>query len=192
MRLATAFAITLSLVACGSPEPPIIPPEPTPPPAVTTEGAVAIRLSRDLPTDLEATRALLRSDPLIDQLREVDGIAPPVSARTLSGTWGEPGAVRRLTLADGHYVIERVLENEPRRFRYQVWVFTNAAGQGVEQIVGEQRFLPLPDGGTRFEWDYDIVPAGPVAGFFIARRASTIETYLSGGLERFAALTAGG
>ncbi|MGF1543889.1 MAG: SRPBCC family protein [Parvularculaceae bacterium] len=97
------------------------------------------------------------------------------------------GAARRLTLADGHYVIERVLENRPDFFKYQVWVFTNAAGRGVDQIVGEQRFTETADGVT-FEWTYNIKPKNALTRIFVRRVANRdIRPFLQNGIDGFAA-----
>ena len=62
-----------------------------------------------------------------------------------------------MKLADGHYVIERVVENRADFFKYQLFVFTNSTGRGVEQVVGEQRFIAT-ENGTRFEWSYKVRP----------------------------------
>lgn len=79
MRPSAAIATALFLVACGAPEASGTPPQPMPPPEVATDGAIGLRLARDLPTDLAATRALLLSDPLIYQLRGTERLAAPVA-----------------------------------------------------------------------------------------------------------------
>ncbi|MEN7344352.1 MAG: hypothetical protein AAAFM81_15480 [Pseudomonadota bacterium] len=161
-----------------SPEPPATPPEYTEPPAVATDNAIRIVVSTDVPMGLDELRDFLIANPLIEFFESTPSIAAPDTWTALKGTWLEPGASRRLKLADGHYVIERVLDNEPDRFRYQVWTFTNAAGKGIEQIIGEQRFFVLGDRLTRFEWTYNIKPKSPFAAFFVRRRESELKTYL--------------
>ena len=184
------LAATLLVAACTS-GPPDVPPGAGTPPEPTTECAIVIEMAERVALPPEGVRAALEESPLIYHLTAEGGIAPPVADEVLVGDWPEPGAARRLTLADGHFVVERVLVNEPRLFRYQVYTLTNAAGRGVEQIVGEQRFVP-DEGGTRFEWDYAVVPRGALARLFVRREADALEAYLSRGLASFAARASGG
>ena len=96
-------------------------------------------------------RQFLEERPLIAFLEPTGNISNPVATEIIRGEWPRPGATRRLTLADGHFVIERVIDNREDLFRYQLFVFTSATGRGVEQIVGEQRFVAT-ENGSRFEW----------------------------------------
>jgi len=61
-----------------------------------------------------------------------------------------------------------------------------AAGLGVDQIVGEQRFVPV-EGGTRFEWSYKVLPKHFLARQVIRSNMDAIEGFIAGGLERFTA-----
>ena len=100
-------------------------------------------------------------------------------------------AARRVRLSDGHYIVERVVVNEPQRFRYQIYVFTNAAGRGVDQIVAEQRFVPV-EGGTRFEWDYDVYPKSAVTRPFVRRFVEReLRPYIEAGTAAMAEAASG-
>lgn len=186
-KLLLTSGTALVLVACGTvqAEPPTEPPTLTAAPPVATSGLLSIDIERTIPMTVPELRAFLKAEPLIGFLRPTESIANPVASEVLAGTWPEPGAARWLRLADGHYVVERVLENEPDFFRYQVFVFTNATGRGVEQIVGEQRFVPI-DGGTRFEWSYNIRPRNFLTRIFVKREMDEIERFITSGLDHFA------
>ena len=135
--------------------------------------------------DVPELRAFMEEHPLISFLQPTENIANPVASEVLEGEWGEVGATRWLRLADGHYVIERILENEPDLFRYQVFVFTNATGRGVEQIIGEQRFVPV-EGGTEFQWTYNVLPRNVLTRQIVRGSMDEIEAYIAGGLTGFA------
>ncbi|UWR22051.1 SRPBCC family protein [Sulfitobacter sp. S190] len=175
------------LAACGQPAPPSSPPEATTPPPLATSGFLTAYVEEDFPMTVPELRDFLATENLIDQFEPVGKISTPVATEILSGTWPEPDAVRRVELADGHYVIERITANEPDFFQYQIFLFTNATGRGVEQIVGEQRFVPTDD-GTRFEWTYNVLPHNTFVGLFVRSQMDDIETYISNGLSRYAQL----
>ena len=181
-----ALLAPLALVACASVAvPPPAPPALTEPPAVATKGFLTAYTEQTVPMSVPELRAFMRERPVIEFLQPTDNIANPVEAKVLAGTWGEPGAARWLRLADGHYVVERILENEPDLFRYQVFTFTNATGRGVEQIVGEQRFVPVED-GTQFQWTYNVKPRNVVTRQVVRGSMDEIEGYIAGGLAGFA------
>ena len=177
--------LAVILTGCGEPSIPTEPPKATPPPDVATSGFLTAYAEQTIAMSVPEVRAFLADQPLISFLEPTENISNPVDGETLEGDWPEPGASRWLRLADGHYVVERILENEEDFFKYQVFVFTNAAGRGVDQIVGEQRFVAVED-GTRFEWTYNVLPANFVARQFVRNNMDEIGVYISGGLERFA------
>ena len=61
-------------------------------------------------------------------------------------------------------MIERITENTDDVFQYQIFGFTNSTGRGVDQIAGEQKFVPT-NNGTRLELSYKVLP-----GNFISRQ----------------------
>ncbi len=185
-KLLTVFGLAMLLASCGQPEVPTSPPQLTTPPAVATSGFLTAYVEDTIPMDRATLRRFMEEQPIVDFLEPTESISNPVEFEVLEGTWPEPGATRRVRLADGHYVIERVLENDPGYFSYQIFVFTNATGRGVDQIVGEQRFVPV-DGGTRFEWTYKVRPKNVLARQVVRANMAEIESYISGGLQGFAA-----
>lgn len=180
------IAVLFVLANCTA-APPDGPPAFTHPPAVSTQGAVVIETTATVPLSLAELRAFLQRAPLIDFLEPADGLAPPAEGKVLEGDWPQAGAVRWLRLEDGHYVIERILRNEPERFEYQIWVFTNAAGRAVEQIVGVQTFTEVSAGETRFDWTYSIKPKNAFARWIVNSRRGAFDAYLGGATARMAA-----
>lgn len=183
-RLVTLIGALGILVGCSDIAPPDQPPELTAPPPVATSGFITAYTEQVIPMSLPDLREFMLERPIVTFLEPTGNISKPVEFETLVGTWGEVGATRRVKLADGHYAIERITRNDPGAFDYQIFVFTNAAGRGVDQIVGEQRFVPV-DGGTRFEWSYKVLPKHFIARQVIRGNMDAIEGFIAGGLERF-------
>jgi hypothetical protein len=181
-----ALCLAVILAGCSQPSIPTEPPASTEPPEVATSGFLTAYAEQTIAMSVADVRAFMEEQPLTSFLQPTENIANPVEDEVIQGMWPNPGAHRWLRLADGHYIIERILENEEDFFKYQVFVFTNATGRGVEQIVGEQRFVPV-DGGTRFEWTYNVLPTNFVTRQFVRRSMDEIETYIANGLEGFAA-----
>ncbi|MEJ6401660.1 hypothetical protein [Yoonia sp. 2307UL14-13] len=181
-----ALGLAIILAGCNEPSIPTEPPELTEPPEVATSGFLTAYTAQTIAMPVADVRTFMEAQPLTSFLEPTENIANPVESEVIRGVWPNPGAYRWLKLADGHYIIERILENEEDFFKYQVFVFTNATGQGVEQIVGEQRFVSV-DSGTRLEWTYNVLPTNFVTRQFVRRSMDEIETYISGGLEGFAA-----
>lgn len=181
MRL-IAFAALLLAAACVS-NPPSSPPAYSDPPPVATQGFETVTVVKEFPLSVPRLRAFMEANPIINFMKPTDSIAGPAELEILEGTWPNPGAVRRVKLTDGHYVIERITKNQPEIFQYQIWVFTNAAGRGVEQIVGEQRFIATGRNTTRFEWDYRVKPTSGVTRLFVKQQLPNIEAFLAGGTD---------
>lgn len=187
MRLSSlALGFVIILAGCSEPSIPTEPPALTEPPEVATSGFLRAYTEQTIAMPVADVRAFMREQPLTSFLEPTENIANPVEGKVIQGEWPNPDAYRWLKLADGHYIIERILENEEDFFKYQVFVFTNATGRGVEQIVGEQRFVPV-EGGTRFEWTYNVLPTNFVTRQFVRSSMDEIETYIANGLEGFAA-----
>lgn len=184
-RLLALLGLTVILAACSGATPPEGPPQLTEAPEVATSGFLTAYAEETIPMTPVELRAFMEQRPLIDFLQPTENIANPVASQVLRGTWPEPGAARWLRLADGHYVVERVLENRADVFKYQIFVFTNATGRGVEQIIGEQRFVPVAD-GTRVEWTYNVLPRNFVTRQIVRQSMPEIEQYISTGLAAFA------
>ncbi|MEL6463681.1 MAG: SRPBCC family protein [Pseudomonadota bacterium] len=115
-------------------------------------------------------RAFMDQNPITDFVTATEAIPAIEGTEVLSGNWPEPGAVRRVDLAGGHSVHERVLTNTPTSFTYQIWDITAPAGRVVDHIKGEFNFEQRGD-SVQVTWDYNIKP-----NIFIARPA--INRYL--------------
>lgn len=189
-KLIVALFLAATLAACSNSEAPGAPPELVTPPEMATEGFLTAYTEATVDMPVADLRAFLEDQPLISFLEPTDSISNPVASQVLAGTWPEPGAARWLRLADGHYVIERVLENRPEFFKYQVFVFTNAVGRGVEQIVGEQRFVAMGN-STLFQWTYNVLPKNIITRQIVRRSMPEIQSYIATGLNRFAAAANG-
>ncbi|MEM8771830.1 MAG: hypothetical protein AAGD92_09310 [Pseudomonadota bacterium] len=177
--LLIALFIALLTTGCNAPAPPATPPAYSQPPDVAASGFVTIVLEETINMSIPQLRAFLTERPLTDFLEATETISPPASAEILKGAWPTAGAVRRLQLEDGHYVIERILENRPDFFQYQIWVFTNSAGRGVEQIIGEQRFIPITETETKFQWSYNVKPKSAFTKIFVKRQKPELRAYLA-------------
>ncbi|MEM6899692.1 MAG: hypothetical protein AAF583_07985 [Pseudomonadota bacterium] len=176
------------LASCSSaPLPPDVPPSYSEPPAVATDGFVSVTTSADIPLSVADLRAFLLDTPFITFLEPTETISPPVAEEVLIGEWLSEGAVRRLQLEDGHYVIERVLENRPELFTYQAWVFTNAAARGVDHIYRVQRFIVLGPNETRFEWTYNVKPKSALTAIFVRRQVPELTEFMNTGTLAMAA-----
>lgn len=181
----SSLMLLVSLAACNAPDVPSEPPELTTPPEVATTGFLTAYTEQTIAMTPAAVRAFMVQQPLISFLEPTDSISNPVASDVMQGQWPEPGATRWLRLADGHYVVERIIENRADFFKYQVFIFTNAAGRGLDQIVGEQRFVPT-DTGTRLEWTYNVLPRNFVTRQFVRGNMDEIQNYIANGLQRFA------
>lgn len=100
------------------------------------------------------------ADDVWQLVRDFDGLPgwhPAISASELStGTAAEVGAVRRLTLADGGIVVERLLtlDDAARSYTYEILDSPFA----VRRYVSTIRVAPVTESGQAFvEWwaEYD-------------------------------------
>jgi len=181
-----AIASLVILANCGPSAPPATPPNPTPPPDVATDGFIDSVTEATIDMSVPDLRAFLIANPITDFLEPTGDISAPASFEIISGIWPQSDAVRRVKLEDGHYVIERILVNEPALFTYQIWVFTNDVGRGVAQIVGEQRFIAEGPASTRFEWTYRVLPNSVFTRPFVRRSQPDIQRYLQNATDAMA------
>ena len=181
LTIFTFFALTTIVHAFSPSEPPKL----TAPPAVATSGFVSAYVEETIPMSVAQVRRFLTKMPIVKFFKPTRSISNPVSSEILKGSWPNVGSVRRVKLADGHYIIERVVENKPQLFKYQLFTFTNSTGRVVEQVVGEMNFVPV-NGGTKFQWSYNVKPRSVFARPFVRARIKEIEDYLQGGLSGFA------
>ncbi len=165
--------VAIAATACaGSVAPPSEPPQYTGTAPDLSGGQYAVyETERIFIAPLEPLRAFIEDgNKIVAAMEETDNIKKPVDVVVLSGTWPEEGAVRRLEFSDGHYTLERVLENDfPTLFRYQVWNFTAAAGNNLDYAYGQQAWEALPDGRSKLTWTYSLKPNAGYKRFFVQR-----------------------
>ena len=195
IHLRAAFlSVSATLTAaCSSPAPPAVPPSDTSTfPALRDSGYAATTLIRDYPMPPARFRAWVEDgNKFVAGFEESGSIAKPVDTVYLTGDWPGPGATRRVELADGHYVLERVVANTPDRFEYQIWAMTNAAGRNVDHVHGVQQFDANATGGTTLTWTYKVLPNArwkrPFVGRFVRNE---ITPFLAGSLDNLEAWAA--
>jgi hypothetical protein len=143
-------------------------------------------VSSTFSVEVGAFRRWMDEGQVVKALQSTDTVAKPAEIAYLSGKWPEVGAVRRVKLEDGHYVLERVLASEfPGLFRYQVWGFTSSAGNLVKYATGEFRYVPIGSAQTRFTWTYRLRPKSillrPMLDSFLRNR---FAPFMEGGVKR--------
>ena len=186
-RSVTGLAAMVMLVACSSVAPPDVPPSDIASyPALAEDGYASVTLTRDFDVPRDWLRGwLAETSAFTKNFESTDDIAKPASTEVLSGEWFEPGSVRRVRLEDGHYVLERIVNNTPERLEYQIWAFTNAAGKNVDHIRGVQQFEALDADSTRFTWTYAALPNAGFKRPFVRRFVdSEVRDYLESSLDK--------
>lgn len=177
MKLLPATLIAISTVAvltacAGNTEAPKTAPGYTGEfPAISDGPYATYETVRVFDAPLEPIRRYIEDgNKIVAAMEETDNIKKPVDVVVLSGDWPEVGAVRRLEFSDGHYTLERVLENDfPTSFRYQVWGFTAAAGKNLDYALGQQAWRELPGGRSELTWTYSLRPNAFYKKFFVQR-----------------------
>ncbi|MDX8347284.1 SRPBCC family protein [Cognatiyoonia sp. IB215446] len=122
-------------------------------------------------------RAFMAANPLTDFLEPAGDIPRITGVVELDGTWGDPGALRRVDLDGGYWAHERVLTNDEDEFTYQIWDITTSSGRFIDHIYGEIRMTETPE-GTKVTWSYNVKPR-----FFFAR--PSIRGYLNNDFAPF-------
>jgi hypothetical protein len=189
-RVLISMAVMLVLVAgvamvlFRSPAPPATPIAMSTPPDVETGFHAVNVVSRDFDVEVSAFRRWMDQGQMVKALQSTESIAKPAEIVYLSGSWPAVGAVRRVKLEDGHYVLERVLASEfPGLFRYQVWGFTNSAGNLVKYATGEFRYTSIGPNRTQFTWTYSLRPKSallrPVLNNFVHNQ---FAPFMQGGI----------
>lgn len=144
---------------------------PSPPPLAQEKMYLTNTETARFPGTINEVRVFMEQNPVTDFVAATDAIPAIEGMEVISGNWPEPGAVRRVDLAGGHSVHERVLTNTPTNFVYQIWNITAPAGGAISHIRGAFTYEQQGD-TVAVTWDYDIKP-----NFFFARPA--INRFLS-------------
>jgi hypothetical protein len=170
--IATLCSVAI-LAACSSTQaPPDNPPVYTGAfPEITAGPYATYETTRLFKAPLEPLRRFIEDgNKIVAAMEETDNIKKPIDVVVLSGKWPEEGAVRRLEFSDGHYTLERVIENNfPTLFRYQVWDFTAAAGNNLDYAVGQQAWEEIETGQSKLTWTYSLRPNASYKRFFVQR-----------------------
>ena len=112
-------------------------------------------------------RSFMDRNPITDFVATTPAIPAIEGIEVLSGTWPNPGAVRRVDLAGGYSAHERVLTNTDTSFTYQIWNITTPSGRAISHIWGAFTFAQSAD-AVDVTWDYNVKPS-----IFVARPAIT-------------------
>ena len=185
MRYSLVVISAVAIAACaGSPAPPDVPPSDVSGFPALTDGPYATHVARgSFPAPPSDIRPWIDADSrFLYALPDVGDIARPVDFEVIAGEWPEEGAVRRLEFSDGHFALERIVENDlPGRFTYQVWDFTSATADNVSYIYGIQELVPSVEGGSDFTWTYNLKPnAGWKRGLVQRFVNKNIQPFLDG------------
>jgi len=87
----------------------------------------------------------------------------------IAGTWSEPGARRRVFMADGSSVLEEVIaQDRPHYFAYMVWGFGGLIGRLAAYGRGEFFTQARGDGATEIRWVYSFAPRSALAALPLA------------------------
>jgi len=135
-------------------------------------------------------RAFMDANPITDFVVPTEAIPAIQGITYLSGDWPEPGALRRVDLAGGHSVHEKVLVNTDTNFAYQIWNITAPAGRAINHIKGEFTYAQSGDEVT-VTWDYNIKPSvfvvrPAIRGFLDDDFAPFMEAGLTGVVAAYA------
>lgn len=194
-RLATglafvgAFAALSALTGC-SVTPPAVPPEmPQPPVIVNDHNYVSHVATRTVNWDRAAFRRWLEREQMISFLPKDQGIPGVKGATPMRGAWGQNGAVRRVSLDNGHYVFDHITNNQfPDVFQYQVYGFTNEAARVAEYIRAEFKYTESAPGVTTLQWTYSMRPKSAFSKVFVEQyMANRMRPYMEGGMDNMAA-----
>lgn len=103
----------------------------------------------------------------------------------LDRTWGEPGARRRVILADGSHALEAITANgRPGYFAYKVWVKVGPGQRLIRYIRGEFLLSPTQDGRTHVESRYSFRPRIPLACLHVSAFSSLgFKPFLDNGID---------
>lgn len=118
--------------------------------------------------------------PLEEVFNRYGTIPAVAGTRPMSPDWPDAGAGRQVLLSDGHQAAEVLLAVDgPGSFTYQVWGFTNAAGNLADYAIGQFEVRPV-DGGSELTWTYTFAPRSswtriPLS-FFVATQWSGYMT----------------
>jgi len=179
----------LILTACaGTPSPPSSPPTyQGVAPDIEREGLITHTTTAIFNAPiLDARKWLDEEDRFLAAMEETDEIKKPIDTVYLHGEWPSEGAVRRVELSDGNYVLERVVENGyPTYFSYQIWNFTAPAGKHLDYALGEMVWNELPSDQSELVWSYSVRPNAGFKRPFVRRFVNrNVQPFMNNALSK--------
>ena len=118
----------------------------------------------DVAMPLDAFDAWFQHVALEDILPGYGSIPRIVRSDLVKGVWSDPGARRRVHMADGTSVLEEVLaQNRPNHFSYMVWGFPGLVGGLAAYANGEFFTTPAGPVATHVRWRYRFRPRNALA-----------------------------
>ncbi len=186
LRILPLIVLTLTLAACSGPtEPPLAH---DPPPLAAEDRYITHVEGASFAGSLAEIRAFMEDPGVLSFTEPTPRIPGIVEITPLDGTFPDTGATRRLAFADGSFVVERVVQNRPGLFQYQVWNLTSGSGRAVDHILGAFRYEPRDDGTIEVIWTYRILPRfGLVRPFVRSFVENDIAPFMESGLDGAAA-----
>ncbi|WP_299043077.1 SRPBCC family protein [uncultured Tateyamaria sp.] len=128
------------------------------PPDLAADGSYLTNtVTATLHGTVAGVRAHFEENPVTNFTVPTESIPAIEDITYLAGAWPEPGALRRVDLANGYSVHEQVVVNTESRFVYQIWNITAPAGRAINHIKGEFNFDQQGD-DVKITWDYNIKP----------------------------------
>jgi hypothetical protein len=113
----------------------------------------------EIAVPIETLEPWFRAVPLEQILPGHGSIPATTGSRPAIGVWNDPGARRRVLMADGSSVLEEVLARDvPDYFTYLVWGFKPPLGLLVRYGRGEFFFTAQGPNTTRLGWAYHFAP----------------------------------
>jgi hypothetical protein len=185
---AALLLISLLLAACSI-SPPASPPElGTPPVVVNDDNYITHITKRTINWDRVQFRRWLETNQLVTFFPKDKGIAGVKSTTPMRGTWGQNGAIRRVSLDDGHYAFDLIINNQyPDVFQYQVFGFTNDASRVTEYVRAELKYIEDKAGVTTLQWTYSLRPKSaltrPLLNSFVQNK---LIPYMEEGMDNMA------
>ncbi len=191
MRALKILGIVLILIVgfVGYQLRPMGPPDGTNPPPLADDGDYLTNTESVIFNGSRDEVLAFMADPGLTSFLKPSGRIPAITdVNVLSGTWGEAGAVRRVSLADGGYTAERMLESNRDIFSYQIWDLTSWSGRAIDHIRGDIWYEDVCNGQTRMSWSYSILPktgllSGPIRTFL----KEDFQPFMENGLNDMAA-----
>lgn len=133
-------------------------------PNLTDAHHVANIAETEIAVPLPAFDAWFQHVALEDILPGYGTIPRIVRSDLITGVWSDPGARRRVHMADGTSVLEEVLaQDRPHHFSYMVWDFPGVIGTLASYANGEFFTTAAGEDATAMRWRYRFRPRGRLA-----------------------------